>query len=744
MADDKQSGPGLGGNSIILLVAAASAAYFAWQKPPLEGFRPTELGPQIHDNRGIQDVDARLWQDPLAAVTMHIQSEREDKLKRAQSHSNFDSLPATTDGADNEQSDKSKPDNFHRISEFLDDFKARNRNDNQTLLIGVTLPGAPYPEDSEERRRLRYAVLAALHVEKYVPDDEEHIGFVETDDTEPAAWKLRSGQSTTTSAVKEASSNASRGDHPPVPAVVPFEWFNSVDKPRQHVVIFWIDESVLAAGRQPIESLDLLRRKLQLTEGRFAVLGPHASTTLTAMVRENRDPKMPRLSLYNYGATTDDTMLLQLANVQEKRIKKGDIEEYFSKQGIDYYRTINSDDTLAKALVAELERRNVDPNRTVIYPSEGDPAKTKFIHPDHIALISEWDTVYGQMLPELITRVFDQTAYIAGERPLDYPSWIMPFSYLRGLDGQLPSSKSPKDEKSSDNGGNASKTDARSTNSADQIERAEGQSQFDYLRRLADHVRQRDEELRQSNEGHIAAIGVLGSDVYDKLLILQALRPEFPEALFFTTDLDAELLSQSKSRYVRNVIVASSYDLKLRDALQADIPPFWSTYQTSIFLTARLAIENGWTHTSADNPDARANISLLSTMARPRLFQIGRTGAYALPVDPADLSRDPSNDDCVRNILDCSSVQPHVRKLFPELKRGALVSLVLLVTALLIGALMSSRNLRQFCFLSKTAHDASQPTIAQRVIPIAILSLVALIISIGLCVSWPTSQGLCP
>lgn len=38
MADEKQS---RGGNSLIVLLAAAvSAAYLAWQKPQLEGFRP--------------------------------------------------------------------------------------------------------------------------------------------------------------------------------------------------------------------------------------------------------------------------------------------------------------------------------------------------------------------------------------------------------------------------------------------------------------------------------------------------------------------------------------------------------------------------------------------------------------------------------------------------------------------------------------------------------------------------------
>jgi hypothetical protein len=74
-------------------------------------------------------------------------------------------------------------------------------------------------------------------------------------------------------------------------------------------------------------------------------------------------------------------------------------------------------------------------------------------------------------------------------------------------------------------------------------------------------------------------------------LILQALRPELPDALFFTTDLDELLLPQDKTRYTRNLLVASGYDLTLDDYLQADIPPFRNTCQTSIFLATRVAIE---------------------------------------------------------------------------------------------------------------------------------------------------------
>ena len=95
-------------------------------------------------------------------------------------------------------------------------------------------------------------------------------------------------------------------------------------------------------------------------------------------------------------------------------------------------------------------------------------------------------------------------------------------------------------------------------------ERPEGTSQFDYVRRLASRIRADDQKLRQRygrKENGIRAVGVLGSDVYDKLLVLQALQPEIPHAMFFTTDLDARLFHPREQDWARNLIVASSFGL---------------------------------------------------------------------------------------------------------------------------------------------------------------------------------------
>src|SRR6202040_521739 len=47
----------------------------------------------------------------------------------------------------------------------------------KTLVLGITVPGAPYPEDVERRRRTRYAVLAGLERAGFAPKDRRHIGY---------------------------------------------------------------------------------------------------------------------------------------------------------------------------------------------------------------------------------------------------------------------------------------------------------------------------------------------------------------------------------------------------------------------------------------------------------------------------------------------------------------------------------------------------------------------------------------
>ena len=107
-------------------------------------------------------------------------------------------------------------------------------------------------------------------------------------------------------------------------------------------------------------------------------------------------------------------------------------------------------------------------------------------------------------------------------------------------------------------------------------------------------------------------------------MILRALRPEFPEALFFTTDFDEAFTMQMELPWTRNLIISSSFGPKLSAEFQGEIPPFREPRQTSVFLSTQLAVSD----TLKD--DFTSN-KLRAEVAVPRIFEIERSG-HPLPL----------------------------------------------------------------------------------------------------------------
>lgn len=99
-------------------------------------------------------------------------------------------------------------------------------------------------------------------------------------------------------------------------------------------------------------------------------------------------------------------------------------------------------------------------------------------------------------------------------RQADYESLTLNvhrYSYLSGLDGEVPGEDKGKA--------------VRADNAKEgQRDRPEGTSQVDYVRALVDRIHDEGEGAR--------AIGIFGTDPYDSLLIIKALRPAFPHAIF--------------------------------------------------------------------------------------------------------------------------------------------------------------------------------------------------------------------
>ena len=270
------------------------------------------------------------------------------------------------------------------------------------------------------------------------------------------------------------------------------------------------------------------------------------------------------------------------------------------KKEYSIIRTTGTDDLLAAALLWELWQRGV--NR-----EQGDKSQCA----DGLVLIGEQDTKYGRTLLQYLTDGFSDRC--------KHATPVRAFTYLQGLDGALPDTDKSSSNAPPKNESGKSK-DLREQLGDAPPEHAEGRNQFDYLRRLADEINRLDDDKSFAENG-VRAIGLVGSDLYDKLLILQALRSRFKDKIFFTTDLDARYLHADQNDWARNLVVASHFGLALDPALQRGTLPFRDSYQTARYLATLMALD--------DKPIDHWTGKMTEWLG-PQIFEIGRTEAIHL------------------------------------------------------------------------------------------------------------------
>lgn len=556
-----------------VLVALAGIIVGQWQ---LVGTRPAPTDVVGYPPGTLQDVPGRLWQDPFAAIDQYVKRPRDPITDAA--------VPP-----------RSGQDRHREIVEEL------AQSGIPTDIVSVLVFGGDYPEYAEQRRRNRYAVVSALSVSGFVPEQSDGLGFIE-----PSAGITRQRR-------------------------VPFEWFR-LDGGNRRVLLLWVDENSLDDGRSVGQLVDFTQPLLASAKGkggRVIILGPIGSGTLKAMAEEigSRQDWPPDMTFFSTATAATPAALPD-----------------------GFRRAIATDRAVMGALVPELRRRGIDLTR-----------KTKA---DRIIIVSEWDTSYGRDLPRALeAAICDAGAACTGSPPR--APFLGRYSYLRGLDGQIPGGSRAETKRDND------KSPPDNAGPFEPLERAEGSSQVDYLRRLAGHVRELPSDAGGGTaEGAVRAIGVLGSDVYDKSLVLRAFRREFPNAVFFTTDLDARMLHPAEYAWTRNLVVVSSFGFALAPSLQRYIPPFRDSYQTAVFFATQCALDP----TGAVCPKTpRITQQALADRIPPRIFEIGRGLAF-------DMSGGGPR-----------GIHPEVPPVFP-LPRGwhLLVSLGILVSGSLILYLASA------------------------------------------------------
>jgi hypothetical protein len=339
------------------------------------------------------------------------------------------------------------------------------------------------------------------------------------------------------------------------------------------------------------------------------------------------------LHFFSPRATIDQDMINRIQYLENNYLHPRILQD---KMNYILSKSIHTDRQMTDVLVDELERRGLN---------------LKENSKDHVVLISEWDTYYGRSLPVSFARSINKhrnnSEDIADYKSkMNWPTGVYKMAYLHGIDGMLPDklglNASPKTTDTLNNKDKSSNMGYYSS----KLKQPLGQAQYDYIRRLADRIKKLEFELDgdksdESQGGEIRAIGVLGSDIYDKLLILRALRGMFPKVIFFTNDLDARLFHETELPWTRNLIVASSYGLQLNPKLQKDIPPFRNVYQSSSFVATLRALG---TINDGDYD-----------LDKPRIFEIGNRGQYditpiihkkksvSLHPEPYDLNKKPTD-----------------------------------------------------------------------------------------------------
>src|SRR6266487_3403214 len=137
------------------------------QYKPLVSTRPPVPSEKAIPVIAEQDVDARLWQDPISVA---------QKQK---------ALLDSPIGQDEAKKGVAK---LHELRSLTDLLSERVKTfHNNVLLLAVMLDAGPYSEQAESRLRARHAVLEGLSESGFVPVDGEHIGFVTAEWPPPEA-----------------------------------------------------------------------------------------------------------------------------------------------------------------------------------------------------------------------------------------------------------------------------------------------------------------------------------------------------------------------------------------------------------------------------------------------------------------------------------------------------------------------------------------------------------------------------
>lgn len=567
----------------------------------------------------VEEIDSRLAEDPLEAMVRHFDRGKPATRRREMArladdlHTGKESCAGKKRAACLEEIRRLQGLTSLQaaVADGLRPATAQNVAPKMTVLA-VSLRGGELAEAVELRRRLRTAVVSSLARRGFVADQGGNLSFVAFPflaTSRRIGFDLHSPLDPETGFIP-----------------VPYELFSAAAETdlqagSWQVLVFWLDDQ-LFQGSEGLAALSELMAaaapgQAELLEPRL--LGPASSGKLEEILAERRlrhSGVAPRTCVGRQE--NDDPLTLKVCATAPRIFDALKIYSNLAtapatladaRKLAEFYPVLADDGQLLEAMAEELRLRSIR-----LVGEEGGTGKRG----DRVAILTEIDTPYGRAMAGSLAKALQREKVGRFSAKMSDAEPILLHTYFRGIDGEgVGIAPSAAGEKSAKEG-------------PDALEKAQGRGLFDYIRRLGIELWRQDHDLRLHGS-RIAAIGILGSDYYDKQLLLQALRPWFPDTVFFTTDLDTRFLHPSEQAWNRNLLIASSFDTRLSPSLQGPVPPFRDTYSTSTFLGGLLALgrcaKPSSTCSRFDQLHQNAEQKL---PPEPLLFEVGRTAAIRL------------------------------------------------------------------------------------------------------------------
>jgi hypothetical protein len=607
--------------SLAIVVAFVSSTVLV--PKAFEILRPPEKDRAQAYSGASLEVDARLWEDPFAAVRRH----EVDRKERCNS--------GNKDARECEKTLLAWRRSPQMLRSQLDDNNDGEIDVQETLLMAVLVPGNPFVGAEESRRRTRFALLAGLQAEGYFSDSAEQIGLLQLPmaplspmpqllPSSPLLAAAPASSALATAAAKtvdwlqlpyELLSRKRDVREGAAPRAEPQAGAESADKStskstnkRPHafkrVAVVWVDESALPGPKldgvaRLLDTVIHCREKLC---PRLVVIGPSSSDGLNtaldgldiAMQRRIKGEEVVDEGLangyrllgnahfYSPSATISEAgmTLLRHYDLSLQEFLDGRFAGIVPERGqlqpeertVRFVRTVTDDDVVASMLAAEvLQRLPAGRCRRVVTLVESDSIYARGLEKRFRMLMGQADQApepaaaaapAAPSQPAAEAAAANQGAPKAELDGCEQQHWYSPRSHQRQIKrvDQAYFFRGMDGVTLRDGAERPTPAGKGAGGSAGSaVEWPEARDQLDYLRRMAEDLKRSESA---EGRGPIGAIGIFANDVHDKLLVLQALHDTFPDKVFFTTDMDARFVHPRALPFTRNLVVASSLPLQ--------------------------------------------------------------------------------------------------------------------------------------------------------------------------------------